>query len=119
MKNWDFRFRHSYLLRGHHNRVNALALTPQGNILASGGEDGRLLLWDTFGLDNKPFKSMLTQYDGPILTVAVDCKGQAYTVQVKQDAFYSMTYNPVKKVQLRSQKSVRYAPIQQIQKFLA
>ena len=76
MKNWDFRFRHSYLLRGHHKHVNALALTPQGNILASGGEDGRLLLWDTFGLDNKPFKSMLTQYDGPILTVAVDCKGQ-------------------------------------------
>ena len=76
MKNWDFRFNHSYRLRGHYNCVNALAFTPQGNILASGGDDKRILLWDTFSLDNKPCKSIPNKHDSHILTLAIDCKGQ-------------------------------------------
>ena len=75
MNNWKFRINHSYPLRGHYNCVNALALTPQSNILASGGDDRRILLWDTFGLDNKPCKSIRTKHDGHILQMAIDCKG--------------------------------------------
>ena len=56
--------------------MNDLAFVPQSNILASGGDDRRILLWDTFSLCNEPIKSIPTRHKGNILTMAIDCKGQ-------------------------------------------
>jgi dipeptidyl aminopeptidase/acylaminoacyl peptidase len=38
------RLRHT--LRGHHERVTAAAFAPDGNLLASGSSEGRIILWD-------------------------------------------------------------------------
>jgi WD40 repeat protein len=35
-----------YTLTGHHERVTAAAFAPDGNLLASGAADGRIILWD-------------------------------------------------------------------------
>lgn len=92
MLNFDFYFRHSYPFHGQQNCARALALTPQGNILASGDDDMRILLWDTFSLSNKPCKSIPTSHDGDKqwrLTV----KDSASIVQVHPVASYFTTAN--------------------------
>ena len=43
------KFTHQYNLRGHHGCVNALSLSGgEGTILASSGDDRRVLLWPVF-----------------------------------------------------------------------
>ncbi|MCY4404446.1 MAG: WD40 repeat domain-containing protein [Candidatus Poribacteria bacterium] len=36
----------NYTLKGHTDKIKALSFTPNGKILASGGEDGTIRLWD-------------------------------------------------------------------------
>ena len=67
--------------------ANALVLTPQSNILASGGNDRRILLWDTFSLDNKPCKSIRTKQDGDILQCRLIVKESAYSAGVHSAAY--------------------------------
>ncbi|KIK10702.1 hypothetical protein PISMIDRAFT_124037 [Pisolithus microcarpus 441] len=43
----DFPFTSERVLRGHTGAVNALTFAPSGNELASGSEDGSLIIWDS------------------------------------------------------------------------
>lgn len=47
VKVWDLNnCKLRYTLTGHNGYVNAIAVSPDGSIFASGGKDGVTLLWD-------------------------------------------------------------------------
>jgi WD40 repeat protein len=48
VKLWDIQSKsHERTLRGHNHQVKALAFSPDGKTLASGGFDGEIRIWDT------------------------------------------------------------------------
>ena len=46
---WEKKFQHDRFLRGHSGQVNTIAFHPGGRILATGGSDRKIRLWDTSG----------------------------------------------------------------------
>ncbi|MGH7170785.1 MAG: WD40 repeat domain-containing protein, partial [Gemmataceae bacterium] len=44
---WDVTGKSLHVLRGHSERVEAIAFSPDGKTLASGGYDGKVYLWET------------------------------------------------------------------------
>jgi WD40 repeat protein/tRNA A-37 threonylcarbamoyl transferase component Bud32 len=60
-------------LFGHENRVNAIAINPNGKILASGSDDNTIKLWN---LDNGQEIRILTGHKAPISTLAISPDGQ-------------------------------------------
>lgn len=60
-------------LFGHENRVNAIAINPNGKILASGSDDNRVKLWN---LDNGQEIRTLSGHRGAIRTLAMSPEGQ-------------------------------------------
>ena len=41
--------REMYDIKGHDNMISAMLMMPKLQLLASGGYDGKLVLWDTVG----------------------------------------------------------------------
>jgi len=50
-------------LEGHHDRVLAVALSPNGKILASAGADRKLMLWDVQSLRPHPIGDDLSKHE--------------------------------------------------------
>jgi WD40 repeat protein len=61
--------------KGHESWVFALAFSPDGRTLLSGGGDGRLLWWDPAGTDLAPARAIQAHH-GWINTIAVSPDGQ-------------------------------------------
>jgi WD40 repeat protein len=63
--------------KAHQGAVNALTCTPDARLLASGGNDGRVVLWDartlqrllTFPAHNSPVSRLAFEAGGPCLAV--------------------------------------------------
>ncbi len=53
-------------LEGHDDQVNALALSPDGQLLLSGAADGTVLLWN---LETGAIERELVGHEGPVLSV--------------------------------------------------
>lgn len=65
-----------YTLTGHSgvlSSVNAIAISPDGNTLASGGDDKNIKLWD---LNTKKFLTSLLGHSQPVTSVAFSPNGQ-------------------------------------------
>jgi WD40 repeat protein len=62
-----------YTLHGHSDRVLTLAFDPQGNLLASGGADRTLCLWEMH--KHEPLHR-LVGHSGWIMTVAISPDGR-------------------------------------------
>lgn len=62
-----------WALDGHQGHVKGIAFDPAGRTLASGGEDGRVLLWD---LQSGELLGALGQIGSAILSLAFDPAGQ-------------------------------------------
>lgn len=59
--------------RGHHSLVRALAISPDGHLLASGGDDQSARIWDVV-IHDRP--RVLAEHQGPIWAVAVSPDGK-------------------------------------------
>jgi hypothetical protein len=60
----------SYLLEGHTKEVSSVAFSPDGRILATGGYDGRVCLWDV--RQHCAIPRPLNSQQGPVTSLAFD-----------------------------------------------
>lgn len=52
---------------GHSAQINAIAMAPKGNLMASGGHDGKVLLWQI--ADGTHVKTI--KFDSPVNDIAI------------------------------------------------
>ena len=83
-------FREVKHLKGHEDSINALSFSPDGNFLASGGDDGRLLIFDTKSwwvkkkYENSTGISAIVWHQDPNGVVSIGMKsGIVSTIQLK------------------------------------
>ena len=72
---WDLETDAKTVLKGHESWVFALALTPDGQTLLSGGGDGRLIWWDAASAQPAPTRT-LQAHQGWINTIALSPDGK-------------------------------------------
>jgi WD40 repeat protein len=67
---WEYSSRQLYYppMKGHSKFVTALAISPDGKIIASGGEDSKIFLWDS--KTGKQIGNSLEGHIGPIYHIA-------------------------------------------------
>jgi tetratricopeptide (TPR) repeat protein len=61
-------------LHGHPNKVNSVAFSPEGKILASGSRDGTLILWDV--AERQPLGQPLTAHKREVMSLAFSPDGK-------------------------------------------
>lgn len=64
---WRLCHQEAATLRGHSKRVNRLAYSPDGQTLASVGDDGAIILWD---VASRTMRLRLTEHNAPVKAVA-------------------------------------------------
>ena len=99
-------------LEGHQGPVNAAAFSPEGKLLATGGSDGTVHLWDaatsapraTLNASDKPVNSIAFSTDGKLLAAAGDdriihifdvaSRRQKRQISGAPDAILSVAFSP-------------------------
>jgi serine/threonine protein kinase len=78
VKLWDLATRQSTLtFTGHTKSILSLAISPDGQRLATGSADGTVRLWD---ITTKQMQTNLNQFSGPIFAVAFSPDGHSLAV---------------------------------------
>jgi WD40 repeat protein len=70
VKLWDLQSNPIDVFSGHEGAVNSVAISPDGQTIASGGEDGTIRLWDLQG------QSVTLQHGDAVNSVAISPDGQ-------------------------------------------
>ena len=82
-------------LKGHKGDVNAVAVSPDGKLFASGGDDNNTLIWDggkstTHASDQGRVKALAFSPDGKYLAIGTDIGNvQVWDFATKKDLFSS------------------------------
>lgn len=63
------------VLSGHKGAVQTLSVTPDGQVLVTGGDDGTVRLWNV--ADGQASRAIEGQHSGPVLAVAVSPDGKS------------------------------------------
>jgi len=82
---------HQIIVRGHTRAVSALGVTPKGDRFVSGGNDGKIFMWDFNGMTSalRSFRNIEPYENYPVVACPFSCTG---------DRFIAATGHPQMKI---------------------
>ena len=77
---------HQIILRGHTRAVAALGMTPKGDRMITGGNDGKIFMWDFNGMTSalRSFRNVEPYENYPVVACPFSCTGDRFLAATGQ-----------------------------------